>query len=59
MWCPKCKTAHLYLIDRQWDYDDGELLSGVEKYYCTECDGKFEREVTYVLEKESEISEAN
>ena len=55
MWCPKCEASHLELIDRAWDYDDGELLSGVEKYHCTQCDGTFEREVTYVLEKESEL----
>jgi len=57
MWCPKCDASYLELVSREWDYDDGELLFGLERYRCTQCNSTFKRDVTYVLEKEGELEE--
>ena len=54
MTCPKCKGL-LEMYERFWDYDDGELLCGEEHYYCPKCSESYNREVTYVLEKASDI----
>lgn len=54
MTCPKC-NGFLELTERFWDYDDGELLSGEEHYYCPKCFEVYNRDVTYVLEKASDI----
>ena len=56
MICPYC-GEHLEMYERFWDYDDGEILSGVEHYHCVHCDRTFYREVTYAITSEGDLTE--
>jgi transposase-like protein len=56
MKCPKCGDL-LDLTERYWDYDDSETLIGVENYFCKNCFETWSREVTYSLEKASDLEQ--
>lgn len=56
MKCPNC-GSRMEMYERFWDYDDNETLIGEEHFYCPNCFKSWNRDVTYSLVKEGELTE--